>query len=305
MATATRRADPLDGHDTWPGVTGICAWLVVLVAPASDALHGRVHPAWLAGAGLVAYVVLFVWLVWLAVNGHATPARRYAVLALLAALGITLMAAYGTGWYLPVMFLAVASAVVLPPPAAVAGIVAALVAGWLLALAHGTHGGELHNVISSTGLSGFVSLVVIRLFTVIAELQATREELARAAVEQERLRFARDLHDLLGHTLSLIVVKAEAVRRLAARDPAGAAAAADGAGPGGGRRGGLRRPGAGRRAGGPPGRGLPVRGDRQDRRPQPHRGPPHRPPQRLGMTEPAPAVPGRARSNRCGGYAST
>ena len=38
------------------------------------------------------------------------------------------------------------------------------------------------------------------------------------AVEQERLRFSRDLHDLLGHTLSVIVVKSEAARRLAPRD---------------------------------------------------------------------------------------
>ena len=34
---------------------------------------------------------------------------------------------------------------------------------------------------------------------------------------EERLRFSRDLHDLLGHTLSLIVVKSEAARRLAPR----------------------------------------------------------------------------------------
>ena len=38
---------------------------------------------------------------------------------------------------------------------------------------------------------------------------------------EERLRFSRDLHDLLGHTLSVMVVKAEAVRRLAPRGPGG------------------------------------------------------------------------------------
>ncbi|TQS21789.1 hypothetical protein FLX08_11060 [Microbispora hainanensis] len=53
---------------------------------------------------------------------------------------------------------------------------------------------------------------------VIAELARTREALAVAAVSAERLRFSRDLHDLLGHTLSMVVVKAEAVRRLAPRD---------------------------------------------------------------------------------------
>jgi two-component system sensor histidine kinase DesK len=61
------------------------------------------------------------------------------------------------------------------------------------------------------------------LIATVAELRRTRRELARLAVLQERDRFARDLHDLLGHTLSVIVVKAEAVRRLAPLDSAAAA----------------------------------------------------------------------------------
>src|SRR5690606_5786437 len=50
------------------------------------------------------------------------------------------------------------------------------------------------------------------------------QQLALAAVDRERVRFSRDLHDLLGHTLSVIVVKAEAVRRIADSDPAAASA---------------------------------------------------------------------------------
>ncbi|GGO30307.1 hypothetical protein GCM10010116_60700 [Microbispora rosea subsp. aerata] len=42
----------------------------------------------------------------------------------------------------------------------------------------------------------------------------------------ERLRFSRDLHDLLGHTLSVMLVKAEAVRRLSRVDADTAAAQA-------------------------------------------------------------------------------
>jgi two-component system sensor histidine kinase DesK len=38
-------------------------------------------------------------------------------------------------------------------------------------------------------------------------------------VAEERERFSRDLHDLLGHTLSVMVVKAQAVRRLVHSDP--------------------------------------------------------------------------------------
>ncbi|MDQ6900424.1 MAG: histidine kinase, partial [Candidatus Dormibacteraeota bacterium] len=51
------------------------------------------------------------------------------------------------------------------------------------------------------------------------QLQAAREEVARLAVSDERLRFARDLHDLLGHSLSVMVLKAELAHRLAAQSP--------------------------------------------------------------------------------------
>jgi len=61
--------------------------------------------------------------------------------------------------------------------------------------------------------------MILRLVSVIRELQETRQELARAAVDEERLRFARDLHDLLGHTLSVMVIKAQVARKLATRDP--------------------------------------------------------------------------------------
>lgn len=69
-----------------------------------------------------------------------------------------------------------------------------------------------------TFLSGMVTAAILALSETVGELRETRQELARAAVEQERLRFSRDLHDLLGHTLSVIVVKSEAARRIAPRD---------------------------------------------------------------------------------------
>lgn len=51
------------------------------------------------------------------------------------------------------------------------------------------------------------------------KLRAAREEIARLAVAEERLRFSRDLHDLLGHSLSVIVLKAELAHRMAERSP--------------------------------------------------------------------------------------
>ena len=58
----------------------------------------------------------------------------------------------------------------------------------------------------------------------VAQLRRAREELARAAVDEERLRFARDLHDLLGHSLSTIVLKSELAGRLVPRATGRAAA---------------------------------------------------------------------------------
>jgi two-component system, NarL family, sensor histidine kinase DesK len=53
-------------------------------------------------------------------------------------------------------------------------------------------------------------------------LAEARAELARLAAENERIRIARDLHDLLGHSLTTITVKAGLARRLGLADPAGA-----------------------------------------------------------------------------------
>jgi two-component system sensor histidine kinase DesK len=53
----------------------------------------------------------------------------------------------------------------------------------------------------------------------VEQLRRTRAELARAAVAEERLRIARDLHDLLGHSLSLITLKAELAGRVMGSDP--------------------------------------------------------------------------------------
>jgi len=55
------------------------------------------------------------------------------------------------------------------------------------------------------------------------KLLVAREETERLAKIAERERIARDLHDLLGHTLSLIILKSELASRLAEKEPARAA----------------------------------------------------------------------------------
>lgn len=65
-------------------------------------------------------------------------------------------------------------------------------------------------------LTMFAAMQVVRGNQALAEARA---ELARLAAENERIRIARDLHDLLGHSLTTITVKAGLARRLGSADP--------------------------------------------------------------------------------------
>ena len=59
-----------------------------------------------------------------------------------------------------------------------------------------------------------ITRVVMWSITTSWALDTARKEIARLAVMTERLRIARDLHDLLGHNLSLIALKSELAKRL-------------------------------------------------------------------------------------------
>jgi len=59
----------------------------------------------------------------------------------------------------------------------------------------------------------------IRTIIINYELRIARREIVHLVVAEERLRFARDLHDLLGHTLSLITLKSELAKQLISEDP--------------------------------------------------------------------------------------
>lgn len=93
---------------------------------------------------------------------------------------------------------------------------------WVVAL------GPAHVILLAVALAGLGMVAVRQLILVNADLHATKAELATLAVSAERERMARELHDLLGRTLSLIAVKAELAGRLsAAGDPSARAEMGD------------------------------------------------------------------------------
>ncbi|MGI5165953.1 sensor histidine kinase [Spirillospora sp. CA-253888] len=136
----------------------------------------------------------------------------------LAALTVALPPAFGEHWLGLPIYLGIVGALTLPMRAAPAGVAGAMV----LAIAQGLLLGappQMIAVISLTLLSFGLLMVAFRHSRgLVAELRAARGEAARLAAADERLRIARDLHDLLGHSLSLIVLKSELARRVAGRD---------------------------------------------------------------------------------------
>ncbi|WP_019632040.1 sensor histidine kinase [Actinomadura atramentaria] len=125
----------------------------------------------------------------------------------------------GRAWGGVAGFLAGALLVVLPARAAwpLAGAVAASLAG--IAVAYDQSATVVVNTAVSAVVTGLVVFGLTRVASLADELRAADAGLARAAVVQDRLRAARDLHDLLGHSLAALLLKGELARRLASVDP--------------------------------------------------------------------------------------
>ncbi|MEW9548361.1 histidine kinase [Nonomuraea sp. NPDC050783] len=70
------------------------------------------------------------------------------------------------------------------------------------------------NYAISTVVTGLLVYGLFTLAQLSRQLAESRDGLVRAAVVEERLRAARDLHDLLGHSLAAILLKCELARRL-------------------------------------------------------------------------------------------
>lgn len=207
-------------HLRAPNGGALIPWLLMLLGPASDIAKGEVSTPWLAGSGLAAFCVLYVCTAKTTFDPRLRGGRLpHRLLGALAALTLALSIGYGDNFLLLFGLVSLCAGSV---PSSRRGLAVMLMS---LSATAGVVSGQHHEGVWSTVslsygtfLSGLVVSVIISLFQAVDQLKATRQQLARNAVAEERLRFSRDLHDLLGHTLSVIVVKAEAARRLAPRD---------------------------------------------------------------------------------------
>jgi two-component system sensor histidine kinase DesK len=196
-------------------------WLLLGAGAFSNIIQGTAPLPWLGGAGLLVFNSLYATVIFASFDPRRQPGDKLQLWLLLALAAVTyaLAIGYAGNWLLFFPLLSMACGVVSR---------GRNIAAWLLALAASAaalsflrDGGGIGDSLAlgyGTLLSGLVTATMLTLFGAISQLRETRRELARHAVAEERLRFSRDLHDLLGHTLSVVVVKSEAARRLAPRD---------------------------------------------------------------------------------------
>jgi len=199
------------------------AWLIVLAEPAHDIARGLDRPVALAVGLMAAFVAVYLTLLWIASDPSRGVAPKLALLAPLAGIAIGGTLAYHGGWEFLFFFVSAATACALPEGRALFGVIAVTVVDAIVVTRPSSADHHVGPQIFGVFMAGLVVMFMIRLIRLVADLNTAREDLARLAVADERLRFARDLHDLLGHTLSLIVVKSEAVRRLVGHDAEAAA----------------------------------------------------------------------------------
>ncbi|MGW0282911.1 sensor histidine kinase [Streptomyces sp. NPDC003236] len=219
------RADRRNGVDAavdhpGPPPTGfsLLPWLLMGLGSFSNLLQGETPNPWIGGLGLLAFNSLYVYVTFRSFDRdrRRAPATRVA-LVLMGLLTTALGLGYGGSWLMFFPLLGLATGATLRGPwLGRVGLLLTVYAGAVSAVRDGWS--DAANIAYATFLSSMVTAAILGLSEAVRELRAAREELARRAVEKERLRFSRDLHDLLGHTLSVIVVKSEAARRLAPRD---------------------------------------------------------------------------------------
>jgi two-component system sensor histidine kinase DesK len=197
--------------------------LLFLIGPLSDLADESASAARVAAicVALAAFVAIYLALLPpvrpLARRGPRACELALALLAVLAGLTLAL-GAPGSFASLYVYVVAVAG-ILLPPRAAAVAIVGAAVA---------VGGGLAVTGSDSSTVAAYVLTILAVGATMAALGSSTRAnrrlreaqgQLARLAVAEERLRISRDLHDLLGHNLSVIALKSELAAKLAETDP--------------------------------------------------------------------------------------
>jgi len=211
-------------------------WLPALIQAITAFLQARPAPPRLIAvlAGLAIFIAIYLWAAWHSDMTRGTSLAplppvswrwRWVPIAMLAALSVTLILGDGPRWLGLLIYTCACATGRLPLGQAARAV--ALLMLFTVALGWLTHDAWSDLVLAPfwVGITGASVILMNYLRRTNHALRAAREEVARLAVEAERLRFARDLHDLLGHDLARIALQSELAEALVPAAPDQAIAA--------------------------------------------------------------------------------
>ncbi len=206
-------------------VLGLMVWGLFIVVPILDAITntGSASEHVVAISGAVAFSGVYVWLVltWFEEKAYW---RSLALAGLMLALATALTIADRPSWGFLFTYCAACVGLVVPSDVGMPAVILCAGAAFGATVLGGGSAGSGGGFAASAVGIGLLLVLMRDLRMRNQELIEARAELALTAVAAERERFARDLHDLLGHSLSVIAIKAELAGRLLKLDPERAAA---------------------------------------------------------------------------------
>ncbi|MER6400727.1 histidine kinase [Kitasatospora sp. NPDC001603] len=196
-------------------VSWMLLWMVYLLYPVGDLLRDGHSPAatvagWIA---LVAFVGCYVSLVVFRSMAGMRPLACRVVVAAMIVTAVVTSFGLGTAWLTLFTYASVAVAIIAPVRFALAGVAAMAGLTVVVGLLSRADHGDIPTIALTAFLSGAAMTGLQRLVATMRELREARAAVAHLAASEERLRMARDLHDLLGHSLSLITLKSELAGR--------------------------------------------------------------------------------------------
>jgi two-component system, NarL family, sensor histidine kinase DesK len=198
------------GWRRWAGTAFGMLWLLIPIADLAQSDPSPGHVA-LAVVGSVTFVGFYLGR---AMRWPSSDRETLVTVGTMALVATVLTVFERSTWGLLFVYTAAAGGLRLPPNRNAVAVVGSTALCVLTMSISETDAGTIVSISATTLGIGVLFMALGGVIRANIELREARAELAELAVAEERLRFARDLHDLLGQSLSLIALKAQLAGRL-------------------------------------------------------------------------------------------
>jgi two-component system sensor histidine kinase DesK len=205
------------GGAVWVGLAALVAFgTVLLFFPLRDLLSGRlpVGVALAGAAGLAVAIGLHLWVVVRVCRPVVVDRRMRWVAMTESVIFLLLLLTMNEQDWIAVPLFGLSDLLLVTVGRVRLLSVGSMVAVYVLLCARTLDGADLPGNLLTFVVATAFCYGIAGLVRAARELDATRAELAHAAIGVERLRVARDLHDTLGHSITVALVKLELAERL-------------------------------------------------------------------------------------------